>query len=707
MFQLCSSIIPFTIPSKLLLSSSLLPDQFNKYFKNYQYHPYYNSLSSDYYCNVPNYQLLSNEWIHNNNSLDATSIYTSLTSSVVCDIHNTSSPGNTLEGIPDFSEIFKKLDRIQGTVGQLGRKYYSISDVVSSTKKNNKMIRYTLEGFSLEIYGLYKKIGRLEERLMYTIQAKSSAMNYRFKKSLEREERILKVLYDHMTQLYNTQIEFIQQVNSIISSIEKPQNHGISPEYMKQKYLLLQQQMNKYKMMLTAFELPLNLLVDKDSIPYFEDFLQFIKSESKTLGDYIHILNWKDPSLSHFNKKDRCIWKSPLEHLTMDNECPLNQPPSITNSNHEVNIFYELYQIYHERLLKLKQENQNGNKINQKFFDEMNEMRHQISNVHSIIETLSSNQRKLESKFKSIEQLLTLSSPSFIRDHHVVSHIPSQNNLICFNNSPDFYNTQTLTYSLDQCPLFNNGFVDLVYQYVMKKIQETDHGVDRPDYALRSSGGYILHTHTSRTYRGDIQYEDYENDNLSSNHAPLFRKNNNHSFIKTLLSKYLINAGFSPYLSPELVLDPHIFPGYGWVMNGSSGYITIGLAKPIYPKSITIDHIPSNLNLESSMASAPRYIEVLGIYDIQKFKANSLRNKNKIQYSNKISTDLSENDNAFILIPVFEFNPEKSPSSTSLTIPVPENIYIKIKKPIQYLHVKILSNWGNTKYTSIYRIRIH
>ncbi|OUM69083.1 hypothetical protein PIROE2DRAFT_57607 [Piromyces sp. E2] len=663
--------------------------------------------------------------MYNNDSLDPTLIYASLTSSSVCDLRNIDSQGKKNEGLPDFSEIFKKLDRIQGSVGQLGRKYYSISNIVHDSKKNNKILRFTMEGFSLEVYALYKKIGRLEERLIYTIKAKSESMNYKYRKSLEREERILKVLYDHMIQLYDTQIEFIQQVNSLLSSVENPQHpSATSPEYMKQKYLLLRQQMNKYKMMLTAFELPLNLLIHKDSVPYFEDFLQFIKSESKTLSDYIHILNWKDPSLSQFTKK-KCVWKTPLERLSMDNQCPLNQPNNMDSNQEEVNIFYELYQIYHERLLKLKQENQKGNIMKQHLFTEMKEMKQQVDNVYSIVEILSSNQRKLERKFKSIEQLLIISSSSSSsslspsstsfnihdRSSHpsVLSHISTQNNLICFNNSPDFYNIRKSTSPpLDQCPVFNNGFVDLIYQYVMKKIQETDHGVDRPDYALKSSGGYILHSHTSRTYRGDIQYEEYEENEKESTsiHSSLFKKHN-HSFLKTLLSKYLINAGFSPYPSPELVLDPHILPGYGWTMNGSSGYITIGLAKPIYPKSITIDHLPSNLNLESSMASAPRYIEVLGIYDLQKFKSNHLQSKKRIQYNNKMSSDLSVNDNEFVLIPIFEFNPSKSLSSTSLTIPVPENVYIKIKKPIQYLHVKILSNWGNNKYTCIYRIRIH
>ncbi|ORX44175.1 hypothetical protein BCR36DRAFT_415207 [Piromyces finnis] len=737
--SLKSSLIPTTITTTLFQTHT---------HPHYHYPSYHPSKSSsfDNFCILPKYQLLKNEWLeyhYYHPTLDVDSIYSSLISHVVCDRHESQDmtvQGKEFKEIPDFSEIFRKLDRIQGSLNQLDSTYHSIANKLTVSKENNKRMNGILEEFSLEIYSLYKKLKRLEERLFYTVKAKANALDYQYKKSLEREERILKVLYDHMSQLYTTQIEFIQQVNSLLPFVETPQRHGMSEAYIKQKYFLLCQQMNKYKMMLTAFELPLNLLIHKESMPYFEDFLQFLGKESQTLKDYIHTLNWKDPSLAHFNKKNQCVWKSPVEHLVEDIHCPLNPPPPSPSPNHSTmpplnfqeNIFYKLYQIYHERLLKLKQENYQRNKTNHQFFDEMKRMRHQLDNVQSIIEMLGSNQQKLENKFRSIEQLLKLSPVSKNNKKNnsshsfplIVSHIPSsQVQFICMNTSPDFDNVSSSSSSNAsyQCPVFNNEFVDLVYQYVMKKIQETDHGVDQPDYALKSSGGFIVYPLTSPSYQGgeekkedDHHYHDSLDHHLikdkestfaSSN--PLFR-NQPSSFFKVLLSKYFLPAGFSFYSSPELVLDPHILPGYGWIMNGSSGYITIGLAKPIYPKSITIDHIPSNLDLENTMSSAPRYIEVLGIYDINQFKLYSHLpgNTKKITRMNH-----QEHENEITLIPLFEFNPSTSssitPTTNSLTIPIPENIYVKIRKPISYLHVKILSNWGNQKYTCIYRIRVH
>ena len=715
-----SSLLSFTLPFHLLSPTSYFT--FPKYFSFKSK----NGLNSEAYCSLPTNQLLNNNWINStNDSLDTTSVYNSLTSNSICDRKgNDNVHINKLEEtnqLLDFETILKKLDHLQGSLGQLDKKYNSLSNLINMNKKNNKMIKYTLEGFSLEIYSLYKKINYLEDRLMSIIQAKSKALDYQYKKSLEREERILKILYDHMAQLYDGQIEFIRQVNSLLSNIEKSQQQKqeqkdkIYKQYMKQKYLMLQQQMNKYKMMLTIFELPLNLLVHKDSFPYFEDFLNFIKNESITLGQYIDTLEKLDHSTPVINDKNKCPWGSPFENLVHTMDCSLNHPINHQNSSsilphhsNESNVLYELYEIYHEKFIKLKQMNMKEHKENHQLFSEMSEMRQQLEYIHSIINTLKINQIKLENKFKSIEHILTFSTKSPLSSSSSKNMIMNNRNWICPYLSPDFYNLQLILSNSDQCPVFYNEFVDLVYQYVIKKIKETDYGIDRPDYALKTSGGYILHSYTSPSYKGEMNYEvmkDKENSNNNNNN------NSKDSFIKTLLLKYLmVGTGYTPYPSPDLILDPHILPGYNWVMKGSSGYITIGLAKPIYPKSITIDHLSPNLNLESSMSSAPKYIEVIGIYNIHKFKPNTIKNKERrvIFNSNHKNSDNDENDNdnEIILIPVFEFNPSTSPSS-SLTIPVPENIYSRIKKPIKYLHINILSNWGNNKYTSIYRIRIH
>lgn len=634
----------------------------------------------------------------------------------------------------DFSEIIKKLDNIHGTLNHLDHTYTHLHKHIINTKKSHQIIHHTLEGYSLEIYNLYKKINRLEEQLIYTIHAKSEALDYKYKKNLERDERILKILYDHMTELYNTQISFIDQVNSIYIYMENNSNTNSQQQiattntnlyinnndnnlqtqnYIKRKYILLRQEMNKYKMILSIFELPLNLIIQNDSIIYFDDFLQFIKNENKNLAKFINTFYQN----SSFDNKKICQNENTNTFLHNSNEMYYCNKGNNINKNkddndddidithpNELNLIYELYQIYHERFLKLKQENIKENQDNDKLFKEVENMKIQIENVYNIIKILNSNQEKLENKLKSIEQLITLSSSSTSNSSlQSLIYDSGKENIdwICPFNSPDFINYQLssdLSITISQCPVFNNELINLIYQFVMKKIQETDYGINIPDYALKSSGGYIVYSHTSPSFIGEIRYNKHYHHNNKENR----------SFIKTLLSKYLITSSHSLYSSANLILDPHILPGYGWSMNGPSGYITIGLAKPIYPKSFTIDHLPENLNIEPSTSSAPRYIEVIGIYDLKKFKLNQIKTNNenkKYQRMGKNSNgNEDENNNEIILIPVFEFNPTLS---SSITVPVPENIYLNIKKPISYIHVKILSNWGNNDYTTIYRLRIH
>jgi hypothetical protein len=421
----------------------------------------------------------------------------------------------------------------------------------------------------------------------------------------------------------------------------------------------------------------------------------------------------------------------------------------------------------------LKQKNIKKNQTNESLFQELNHMTKQIENVHTIIKMLNMNQEKLENKFKSIEQLMingnlsSLQQTSSNANQYIQPQFTSHKNKnkyedwICSYIPSNFYADSSLDNpvptinSLDQCPIFHNEFIDLVYQYVIKKIHESDHGVSQPDYALKSSGGYVIHSLTSPSYTGEIHYEDQIINDMDTNkdntnnkqkntntilnqryHHDHHSNEANSSFLKILLSKYILN-NISYFLNPsaDLVIDPHILPGYGWAMKGSSGYITIGLAKPIYPKSFTIDHIPFNLNLEDSLASAPRYIEVIGIYDLQKYKMNqrqsnnnnnnnNSKNENKNHKKNKIKIlnnngkrkgkgkgkekeeeeEVKETNNEIILIPVFEFDPLHT---TSLSVPVSKDIYIHIKKPISFIQIKILSNWGNSDYTYIYRLRIH
>ena len=45
-------------------------------------------------------------------------------------------------------------------------------------------------------------------------------------------------------------------------------------------------------------------------------------------------------------------------------------------------------------------------------------------------------------------------------------------------------------------------------------------------------------------------------------------------------------------MSPRLALQPNVHPGNCFAFSGNSGFLTVKLARPIYPTNFTIEHIP-------------------------------------------------------------------------------------------------------------------
>jgi hypothetical protein len=49
---------------------------------------------------------------------------------------------------------------------------------------------------------------------------------------------------------------------------------------------------------------------------------------------------------------------------------------------------------------------------------------------------------------------------------------------------------------------------------------------------------------------------------------------------------------FYQTMSPRLALQPNVHPGNCFAFSGNSGFLTVKLARPIYPTNFTIEHIP-------------------------------------------------------------------------------------------------------------------
>eukprot|EP00833_Pecoramyces_ruminatium_P009390 jgi/Orpsp1_1/1183422/evm.model.c7180000085108.1 len=197
----------------------------------------------------------------------------------------------------------------------------------------------------------------------------------------------------------------------------------------------------------------------------------------------------------------------------------------------------------------------------------------------------------------------------------------------------------------------------------------------KPDYALESSGAQIISHYTSESYHR------YPDGGLAKAWANIFGMSG------VLLGK-----------SPIVVLQPDTHAGNCWAMNGNSGYLTIKLSKSIIPSHITIEHMSQEESVpDSLLSSAPKNIEIYGITDQTALE--------KATSHNSQSLSLSTSPYAIHLASII-FNPREN---FIQTFPISNEAKIKLQSvtPIQVIQFQIYSNWGETKYTCIYRVRVH
>uniref|UniRef100_A0A2K5D806 Sad1 and UNC84 domain containing 5 n=1 Tax=Aotus nancymaae TaxID=37293 RepID=A0A2K5D806_AOTNA len=176
---------------------------------------------------------------------------------------------------------------------------------------------------------------------------------------------------------------------------------------------------------------------------------------------------------------------------------------------------------------------------------------------------------------------------------------------------------------------------------IMKMIQG-DY-IEKPDFALKSTGASVDFEHTSATY----------------NH------NKAHSYWNWIkLWNYA--------QPPDVILEPNVTPGNCWAFEGDHGHVTIRLAQKIYPSSLTLQHIPKTISLSGSLDTALKDFVVYGM-------------------------ESSPREEVFL--GAFQFQPENTIQMFPLQNQ-PARAFSAVK-------VKITSNWGNPGFTCLYRVRVH
>ncbi|XP_044151229.1 SUN domain-containing protein 1 isoform X1 [Bufo gargarizans] len=165
------------------------------------------------------------------------------------------------------------------------------------------------------------------------------------------------------------------------------------------------------------------------------------------------------------------------------------------------------------------------------------------------------------------------------------------------------------------------------------------------DFALESGGGSILGTRCSETYETKT----------------------------ALVSLFGIPLWYLSQ-SPRVVIQPDMYPGNCWAFKGAQGYLVVRLSMEIFPTAFSLEHIPKSLSPTGNITSAPKDFAVYGLGD--------------------------EYQEDGVLLVQSKYNEEGEPLQIF-------HVTEENKKSFQIVELRILSNWGHSNYTCLYRFRVH
>lgn len=129
--------------------------------------------------------------------------------------------------------------------------------------------------------------------------------------------------------------------------------------------------------------------------------------------------------------------------------------------------------------------------------------------------------------------------------------------------------------------------------------------------------------------------------------------------------------------------------------------MTIQLSVPIIPSHITIEHISQEESVpDSLLSSAPREIEVYGVTDqiaLEQMAASGHHSRDNLSVASSPYA---------IHLASIVFDPR---DSFIQTFPISNEGKIRLSSvtSIPVIQFQIHSNWGESKYTCLYRVRVH
>lgn len=165
------------------------------------------------------------------------------------------------------------------------------------------------------------------------------------------------------------------------------------------------------------------------------------------------------------------------------------------------------------------------------------------------------------------------------------------------------------------------------------------------DFALESAGGTVISVRCSEAYSQQI----------------------------ALITLFGVPLWYTSQ-SPRVIIQPDVYPGDCWAFKGSRGYVAIKLSDTIYPSDFTLEHIPRALSPTGDITSAPKDFAVYGLDEEIQQEGYLLGQYMYDKHGDPLQTFHMSNSTAH---------------------------------PFGIVELRILSNWGNSEYTCIYRFRVH
>jgi SUN domain-containing protein 1/2 len=210
----------------------------------------------------------------------------------------------------------------------------------------------------------------------------------------------------------------------------------------------------------------------------------------------------------------------------------------------------------------------------------------------------------------------------------------------------------------------------IIHSLVDSAVSRSEQALTIPDFALYSSGGRIIRSMTSRTYKGRPD-----------------------RWLRTLTRKN--SPKFKP---PVTALVPDIHVGNCWAFAGAKGRLGIALSRKVYISAVTVDHPRKEAVFETG--TAPREFKVWGLL----YGEENVAKAAAYIKTSSPGRSSSEAPSDYLHIASFSYNVNSELSTQTFSIfGAVRDLGISFDTVV----FEIESNWGSEEYTCLYRVRVH